>query len=159
MALAGGTGTRLKLRAEDAEDLAVIAACLQDAVIDASEMTYQPAERRFALAASRFRWEGREAAAGRRPGGDETGGGKTAGERVPCGLSFEHVTSVRHRGLEKAARAGYLELLTIAAEGNTVLLQFAGGGAVRLEVERFTAHFADLDEPWPTQWTPRHRLD
>ncbi len=47
----------IKLRAEDTEDLAVIAACLQDAIACLAEMAYEPNERRFAFVVERFRWE------------------------------------------------------------------------------------------------------
>jgi len=45
----------LKIIARDAEDLAVVAACLQDALIPLNEMRYLPQERRFILVANRFR--------------------------------------------------------------------------------------------------------
>ena len=47
----------LKVIARDAEDLAVVAACLQDALIPLNEMRYLPQERRFIMVANRFRWE------------------------------------------------------------------------------------------------------
>jgi hypothetical protein len=49
--------TGLKLRAEDDEDLGVISACLQDALIPLSDMEFLAAEMRFAFVANRFRWE------------------------------------------------------------------------------------------------------
>ena len=52
----------LKLRAEDAEDLAVISAILQDALVPVGEMAYLPEEQRFVLVANRFRWEPRRRA-------------------------------------------------------------------------------------------------
>ena len=51
----------LKLRAHDQEDLQVIAAHLQDAIVPVSEMLFLPHAQRFILVANRFRW--REAAA------------------------------------------------------------------------------------------------
>ena len=47
----------LKIIARDAEDLAVVSACLQDALIPLNEMRYLPQERRFIMVANRFRWE------------------------------------------------------------------------------------------------------
>ena len=43
----------LKIIARDAEDLAVVAACLQDALIPLNEMRYLPQERRFIMVANR----------------------------------------------------------------------------------------------------------
>ncbi len=48
---------RLRLKAEDGDDLSVIAACLQDALIPLSEMVYLAEERRFLAAFTRFRRE------------------------------------------------------------------------------------------------------
>ena len=47
----------LKLRGRDADDLEMIAAILQDALVPQAEMKYHPRERRFALMVNRFRWE------------------------------------------------------------------------------------------------------
>ncbi len=141
--------TALKLMAADAEDLETIAAFLQDAVIPMSEMAFQSAERRFALVASRFRWE---AAAGKRVEG-------RIYERVRCGVRFEHVTAVRLRDLDQRRRGDILSLLTITPGEGVVDLVFAAGGLVRLEVERIACHLEDFDEPWPTQWRPAHPED
>ena len=48
---------RLRLRAVDPDDLSVIAACLQDALIPLSEMAYLADQRRFVAAFTRFRRE------------------------------------------------------------------------------------------------------
>ena len=63
MAKAGAPGPgpsdpELRLRAEDAEDLAVISACLQDALVSVRDLAYDRAARNFMLVANRFRWEG-----------------------------------------------------------------------------------------------------
>ncbi len=51
------TPRHLKLRARDLDDMAVMAAMLQDAVVRPAEMTYQAREKRFVMVISRFRWE------------------------------------------------------------------------------------------------------
>ena len=51
------SGGEVKLAATDPEDIAVLSALLQDAVIPISEMIYLAAESRFAMVANRFRWE------------------------------------------------------------------------------------------------------
>ncbi len=141
--------TLLKLMAEDAEDLETIAAFLQDAVIPMSEMAFQSEERRFALVASRFRWE---AAGGERVEG-------RIYERIRCGVRFEHVTSVRLRDLDQHRRGDMLSLLTITPGEGVIDLVFAAGGLVRLEVERIDCHLEDIAEPGPTQWRPAHPED
>src|SRR5213079_3395622 len=74
----------LRLRAEDAEDLAVISACLQDALVSVRDLAYDREGRTFVLVANRFRWEAREAERG------EAG----RFERTVCGVAFGEVESV-----------------------------------------------------------------
>ncbi len=141
--------TALKLKAEDTEDLETFAAILQDAVVPMREMAFQPAERRFALVASRFRWE-------------DADGERVAGriyQRVRCGVRFEGVTGVRIRDIDQRRRGEILSLLTITAGDGFIDLVFAGGGAIRIEIDRIACHLEDFDEPWPTQWRPVHPED
>jgi hypothetical protein len=140
--MAGG----LKLAAADADDLTVFASCLQDALIPLQDMAYLPAERRFAFVANRFCWE--KCCEGEAP--------ERPFERVHTGIHFEHVTSVRVRNLDQRRKDAILSLLTVRAGEGVVDLVFAGGGVIRLEVERVACRLEDIDEPWPTQWQPKH---
>ena len=141
----------LKLRAEDADDLAVISACLQDAIVPVRDLAYAPEEREFLLVANRFRWE-----SGLGPAPGETGF-----ERTLCGLAFREVAGVTYRGFRRSETDRLLSLLAIraAADGTVVLLEFSGGAVIRLEVARILAHATDLGEPWPTPWLPQHEAE
>lgn len=163
----------LKLRAGDGEDLKVIAAVLQDALVPFSDMTFQRRERRFVMVANRFRWEGRDgrlpaAAGGPAEGGDERGGEDArfadgeAGplyERVNCGVRFGKVAKVRMRGFDPRQRDQILNLLTIDSEPEAITLVFADHAAIRLDVSGIDCHLEDIGEPWPTHWRPFHELD
>jgi hypothetical protein len=142
-------GTALKLRAEDAEDLAVISACLQDALVAVSDLAYVPEERSFLFVANRFRWEN-----GLRPAP-----GEAPFERVLCGISFSEVAAVSYTGFRRTDNGRILSLLAIRHDNGAVHLDFSGGAAIRLEVARLLCHAGDLGEPWPTPWQPRHDLD
>ena len=48
---------RLKLRARDPEDLRVLSACLQDALVPLADIAYLKPEQRFVLVVNRFMWE------------------------------------------------------------------------------------------------------
>ena len=136
----------LKLAAADTDDIAVLSALLQDAVIPISEMAYLAGEGRFALVANRFRWE-------------DAGGEKVRGqiyERVRCGISFDRVIAVRRRNFDQSGRGQVFDLLALDAGNDYVDLIFAGGATIRLEVERILCHAEDFGEPWPTQWRPWH---
>jgi hypothetical protein len=157
---------RLKLRAEDEDDLRVIAACLQDALIPLSDMHYQDAERRFILVANRFRWENCADLPEAPPVaiGSPDGFGCTTYERVNCGILFDNVTTVRRRGLDQRDRGRILELLTMdieTGEGGpvAVIMLFAGGAAIRLEGVAIKCRISDIGEPWPTQFRPNHPGD
>ncbi len=156
--------TPLKLRAVDEDDLAVLGTCLQDALVPVHDMCFLAGERRFVMVANRFRWEGLKPAAG----GGEAPEAKAADapegpyERVHCGITFEHVARVQTRGFTPGSErdAGrLLEVLTILPEEGALTLVFAGGAAVRLEVERIEVFVEDVDEPWPTLWRPQHPVE
>lgn len=169
-------GVGLKLRARDGADLAIIAACLQDALVRPRDMTYLADEKRFVFVANRFRWE--EAAERRTeslqartaadsgPGADEGDAefadGITQGpvyQRVHCGVCFDRVRGVKLRGFTPAKGPEFLELLTVQAQGDAILVIFAGNATVRLEVDAVRCHFEDLGEAWPTAWRPEHLAD
>lgn len=160
----------LKLRAEDAEDLRIIAACLQDALIPLSDCEFVPANRRFLLVANRFRWENCNETAdmpfvptAATPAYDPAlAGACSSYERVNCAICFDNVNQVRRRGFDQRNRGQILELLTMEVEtspdgsGKAVVLLFAGDAAIRLEGDRISCLVGDIGEPWPTQWRPHH---
>lgn len=135
--------TRLRLLAEDADDLGVVAAALQDAVGKIGDISYEPAARRLTLVFNRYRWEGK------------------GGERVRAALQIGSVLKVQARRLRRGARDAVIELLNVSFEpgeapGGAVVFTFAGGGDLRAEVECLDLVLADVSEPWPTPRTPNH---
>lgn len=160
----------LRLRGEDNEDLRVISAVLQDALIPMSEMEFLADEHRFVLIASRFCWEN---CADVLDNPDKPDPAPPEAENVPedaafapcqsyervnCGICFEGVTQVRCKGIDRHDRGQIFELLAIQVEPGAVVLVFAGGAALRLEGKSLACHMQDLGEPWPTRWRPRHPL-
>ena len=142
-------GAALRLRAEDAEDLAVISACLQDALVAVRDLAYVPEERSFLFVANRFRWEN-----GLRPTP-----GEVPYERVLCGITFSEVAAASYSGFRRTNDGRILSLLAIRAEDPAVHLEFSDGAAIRLEIARILCHAQDLGDPWPTPWQPRHDVD
>ncbi len=135
--------TRLRLRAEDEEDLAVISAVLQDAMVLVGDMTFEAEHRRFVLVANRYRHEN-EAERIRH------------GERVMSGLRFDRVTAVKRRDFDLHDAERLMVLLAVRAENGALYLDFAGGASIRLETEGILCHLDDFGEPWPTRFRPRH---
>ncbi len=138
----------LKLRAADAEDIAVISAILQDSLVTIAEMAYLPEEQRFVLVANRFRWEPPSSTAAAKA------------ERVLTGFCVDGVKAVSRRGFSPRESDRILSLLAVRLDDQgdapALILDFAGGSSVRLEVDQIMCHLDDLGEPWPTRWRPKH---
>jgi hypothetical protein len=139
--------TVLVLAAQDAEDLEVISARLQDAVAKVGDLKYLPKARRFVAVVNRFQWEN----------------GEKTNTRVRSGLHFDGVLSVKSKNIKMGAPGAVLSLLAIrftpAGEGDPsgkVELTFSGGGAMLLEVECLDAALADLTGPWAARGRPNH---
>ena len=135
----------LKLLALDNEDLDVISATTQDAVVRVGDMGFAKADHRFALLMNRFAWEDQ---------------GRTK-QRRRAALHFDRVSDVKVSGIDTNAVDGVLELLAIRfTESDTpagsVDLDFAGGGTVRLSVECLEARLQDLGAAWAAKVTPEH---
>lgn len=148
-----GREAPLNLGAMDAADLEVISSLTQDAVFPATEMSWHPAKRRFALLLNRFRWEDEPAA--RRRG--------RAVERVRSLLVIDNVLSVASQGLDRRDADLVLSLLSVTFEPGAdpaghVLLTLAGDGAIRLRVEALEVALRDVTRPYvaPSRAVPQH---
>jgi hypothetical protein len=135
----------LRLLAQDADDLDVVSAAVQDAVLRIGDIAYEPKAKRLTVALNRYRWE--------------AGGG----ERVRAGLQLGGVLKVEARKIRRGAPEAVLELLAMTftpgeAPGGVVTLSFAGDADLRAEVECVEAVLADVSEPWPTRRKPAHEV-
>jgi Protein of unknown function (DUF2948) len=142
----------LKLIALDTEDLAVISAHLQDAVMAVGDMAYLPRERRFAAIGNRFDWLAFAQT-------EKTG--RPDAYRKRTALRFERVLGAKVQGIDLKNATAIFSLLAMQFEpsaepAGTVTLVFSGGGAIRLEVECIEAELRDLGGAWAARATPRH---
>jgi Protein of unknown function (DUF2948) len=144
--------TPLRLRAEDADDLAVISAVVQDSLISVKDLTYDRAARRFTLVANRFRWEALP------PNAHNSGASGAAYERTVCAVSFDAVKGISYRGFRRRDDERILSLLAIrpGEKAGTIDLEFSGGATLRLAVSTIQVHATDIGEAWPTVWQPDH---
>lgn len=145
----------LKLIALDSEDLAVVSAHLQDAVISVSEMAFLKSERRFAAIANRFDWS--EALAGTRSR-------RQPFTRRRTGLRFEQVLGAQLANIDLADKKQMLNVLAIRFEPTDapegfVIISCAGGAAIRLHVAYLEAELKDLGAAWATKSKPEHPDD
>ena len=143
----------LKLIAFDADDLAVISAHLQDALLRVGDLAWLPAERRFAAVGNRFDWA------------DALKGGMNYSSasylRRQAGLRFERVRGAQLLGIDVRRKDALLSLLAIGFEASEppaghVILRFADGAAIRLEVECIEAELKDLGPVWRAASMPKH---
>jgi hypothetical protein len=142
---------RLKLAALDEDDLAILSTHVQDAVMKVADLVYLPAEKRFVIGMNRFHWE---AAAGRQP----------AYERRRAALTFDRVQGVKTSRIRRDENDAVLNLLAVDFEATDapageIHIIFAGGGAIRLDVECIEVRLADLGTAWATTARPSHNLD
>jgi hypothetical protein len=145
----------LKLIALDAEDLAIVSAHLQDAVLKVADMTFLPREKRFVAVANRFDWV--EAI-----GSD--GGRARPYARRRSALRFERVLGAKVHGIDLENKGAVVSLLAISFEPGEppeghVILRFADGGAVRLHVECIETELRDLGPVWEAKSKPTHPDD
>lgn len=139
----------MKLAALDPEDLEVVSAHLQDAVMRVGDIRWLKRERKLALVANRYDHL-------------SVAGSSDRGERRLCGLQFSRVERVAASHIRIDDKTAILSLLAItfepgstAPEG-TIVLTFAGGGTIRAEVECIEAAMADLGPKWTARARPDH---
>ena len=142
---------QLKLAALDEQDLTILSAHVQDAVMKVRDLQYMAAARRFLVPMNRFAWE------------TQTGFFRKTPERRNAVLQVDRVGAVKFSGIARDRPDETLNLLAVGFEGGdapagTVNLVFSGGGAIRLEVECVEARLADLGGAWEASSRPRHRL-
>lgn len=147
----------LKLIALDADDLTVISAHLQDAVGRVGEFAYLGREKRFVALFNRFDWE-RAALAEKAPAS-----AARSYSRQRCALRFERVLSAKVQGFSLEKKREVLSLLAIqftpggqgGPEGD-VTLTFAGGAAIKLQVECLECELRDIGPSWRATARPDH---
>ena len=144
----------LKLIAFDADDLSVISAHLQDAVLKVADVAYLPREKRFAAVGNRFDWA------------EAIDDGKRRGDyaRRQSALRFERVLAAKVQGIDMTRKDAVLSLLAVSFEprdapAGSVTLHFSDGGAIRLEVECIEAELTDLGPAWSAKSMPQHPDD
>ena len=141
----------LKLVALDEDDLKIVSAHVQDAVLTVGELEYSPKAKRLLLAMNRFAWE------------KSTGFFRKSHQRRKAVLSFDRVLSAKLTGIDRHKPDEVLSLLAIRFAGSgegpsgMVELVFSGGAAIRLAVECIEARLADTGSAWETRSQPAHR--
>jgi hypothetical protein len=138
----------VKFVALDRDDLEVVSAHLQDALIKVSDVIWRPQDKRLVIALNRFDWLAAD-------------GSKPELRRCRSALRFERVNACKCRNLNPAGKDAVLNLLAVEftetdPPAGVVTLTFSGGGLLRVEVECLEAELGDLGPSWPAAERPVH---
>jgi hypothetical protein len=137
----------LRLTADDADGLGILAAAVQDAVLKREDMKFDARTRAFGLEINRFQWE-------------------RAGKRAPyhrsrAVLAFGGVLKVRSMNLTQD-REEILSILDVRFQpdpeppSGVISVVFAGGPELQLVVECLDTTLYDTGVSWPTRRRPDH---
>ena len=138
----------LKLIALDREGLGVISAHVQNTCVKRTDIAWLPRQRRFVVAGMRYDWVGAKIG---------------PAERVASVLRFDRVLKVSHLGLNRLDPEATLNLLAVTFEktdppAGMIILAFADGALIRLEVECVEVELRDLGLRQPAAACPGHAL-
>jgi len=138
----------LKLIALDREGLGVISAHVQNTCVKSTDMAWLPRQRQFVIVGMRYDWVGAK-----------TG----PAERVASVLRFDRVLKVSHLGLRRSDADATLNLLAVTFEktdppAGMIILAFADGALIRLEVECVEVEMRDMELRQPAEACPGHAL-
>lgn len=141
----------LKFVVLDEEDLEVVSAHVQDAVVQVADVHWRPQEKRLVIGLNRFDWEGAQ-------------DGHPDYRRRRSALRFERVLSCKCKSVNPAGKDAVLNLLAVEfaetdAPAGVVTLTFSAGKALRLQVECLEAELADLGPTWAVAGCPEHPVD
>jgi hypothetical protein len=126
---------QLRLIALDEQDLNVISAHVQDAVMKVRDLQYLPGARRFVLAMNRFAWE------------RKSGFLRKNNERRQSVLHFDRVLGARTAGIARDKPDEVLSLLAVSYVP-----------AEKLDVECVEARLTDTGGAWQASSRPAHRI-
>ena len=141
----------LKFIVLEQEDLEVVSAHVQDAVVRVADVIWRPQEKRLVIGLDRFDWESAQDL-------------HPDFRRRRSALRFERVLSCKCKEVNPAGKDAVLNLLAVEfaatdAPAGVVTLMFSGGAALRLEVECLEAELADLGPVWAAPGCPAHPVE
>ena len=141
----------LKLIANSDEDLRVISAHLQDAIVHTSDIANLKKNRIFLMQLNRFMWEDVEKGVFRK------------NKRIRTILKFENVISVVSKGINQKKRPRFLDFLTmesslLANKTYEIKLIYSGDGIIKVNTEVIDVVLDDQGAPWDSKTKPKHKF-
>ena len=143
--------TNLKLLAISDEDLRVVAAHLQDAIVSIQEIVSLKKNRIFLIQLNRFMWEDVEKGVFRK------------NKRIRTVLKFDNVISVSSKNINTKNNKNFLDFLTIESsllpdKSNEIKLIFSGDAIIKINAEVIDVTLDDQGSPWESKTEPKHNF-
>tara|TARA_Y100001958_G_C20870368_1_gene304915 strand:- start:165 stop:608 length:444 start_codon:yes stop_codon:yes gene_type:complete len=141
----------LKLIARTKEDLRVVSAHLQDAIVNVNDIANLEKNKILLVQLNRFMWEDVEKGVFRK------------NKRIRTILKFENVIKVNSKNINQANKDKFLDFLTIETNLMTdnnyeMKILFAGGSIVKVISEVIEVTLDDQGEAWETKNKPKHKV-
>lgn len=141
----------LRLAALDEEDLNIVSAHVQDAIVRVGDIDFQSGQNRLLLPVNRFAWEVKKRLFRRN------------NERRNGVLQFDRVTGLKSTGFSRSDSDAVLSVLAIRFEetelpSGQVEIVFSGDAAIKLDVECVEARLTDLGAAWQASSRPAHSV-
>ena len=141
----------LKLLATSDEDLKVIAAHLQDAIVSLSDIANLKKNRIFLIQLNRFMWEDVEKGIFRK------------NKRIRTILKFDNIISVSSKNININENKIFLDFLTIECnsmpdKSYEIRLIFSGDAVIKIKTEVIDVTLDDQGLPWESKTQPKHNF-
>ena len=139
----------LKLLATSDEDLRVVAAHLQDAIVSVQDIASLKKNRIFLIQLNRFMWEDVEKGVFRK------------NKRIRTVLKFDNVISVLSKNINIKKNKFFLDFLTIESsllpdKSYEIKLIFSGDAVIKIKTEVIDVTLDDQGSPWESRTQPKH---
>ena len=141
--------TNLKLLATSDEDLKIVAAHLQDAIVSMQDIANLKKNRIFLIQLNRFMWEDVEKGVFRK------------NKRIRTVLKFDNVISVLSKNINTKKDKNFLDFLTIESnllpdKSYEIKLIFSGDAMIKIKTEVIDITLDDQGSPWESKTQPKH---
>ena len=141
----------LKLIARTKDDLRVVSAHLQDAIVNISDIANLEKNKIFLMQLNRFMWEDVEKGVFRK------------NKRIKSVLKFDNIVKVYSKNISQMEKSKFLDFLTIEThqmpdKNYEMNIVFAGDSVIKIVSEVIEVTLDDQGDPWETKSKPKHNL-
>ena len=143
--------TNLKLLATSDEDIRIVAAHLQDAIVLTKDIVSLKKNRIFLIQLNRFMWEDIEKGVFRK------------NKRIRTVLKFDNVISVSSKNIDIKKDKNFLDFLTIESKvlpdkSYEIKLIFSGDMVIKIKAELIDVTLDDQGSSWESKIQPKHNF-